>query len=259
MRTVEQALALYLDRLLLRSVLSDEEKRAILELPASASIVGVQHDFVHIGDKIKHACLIVEGLVARFAQIRNGARGFVAFHIPGDMADLHSVVMPNVTWALHAVVPTTILRVPHAELIDLTARFPALALAFWRDCVVDGNVMAQWMVNIARKDAVARVAHLLCEMYLRYEAIGLADDGRFPFAITQINLADAVGLTPIHLNRVLKRLRADGIAIKETDSVRICDFDQLAAIGEFDPAYLQLREADTTIDGAELIRETPEG
>ncbi|WP_404710262.1 Crp/Fnr family transcriptional regulator [Sphingomonas sp. MMS24-J13] len=243
-RTVEQALALYLDRLLVRSVLSDEEKQAILRLPASASIVDVQHDFVRIGDKIKHACLIVDGLVARFAQIRNGTRGFVAFHIPGDMADLHSVVMPNVTWALHAVVPTTILRVPHAALTDLTVRFPAIALAFWRDCVVDGNVMAQWNVNIARKDAAARVAHLLCEMSLRYRAIGLGEDGCFPFAITQINLADAVGLTPIHLNRVLKRLREDGIVTKEADSVRICDFDRLATIGEFDAAYLQLRKAD---------------
>jgi CRP-like cAMP-binding protein len=244
MRSVEQALSLYLDRLLLRSTLSDDEKHAILNLPARASIVDVQHDFVHIGDKIKHACLIVDGLVARFAQIRNGNRGFVAFHIPGDMADLHSVVVPNVTWALHAVVPTTILRVPHAALIDLTARYPALAMAFWRDCVVDGNVMAQWTVNIARKDAVARLAHLLCEMSLRYRAIGLADEGRFPFGITQINLADAVGLTPIHLNRVLKRLREDGVATKDADTVHITDFDRLAAIGEFDPAYLQLHAAD---------------
>jgi CRP-like cAMP-binding protein len=244
MRTVEQALGLYLDRLLLRSILSDDEKQAILALPARASAVDVQHDFVRIGDKVKHACLIVDGLVARFAQIRNGNRGFVAFHIPGDMADLHSVVVPNVTWALHAVVPTTILRIPHAALIDLTARYPAIAMAFWRDCVVDGNVMAQWTVNIARKDAAARVAHLFCETYLRYHAIGLARDGSFPFAITQINLADAVGLTPIHLNRVLKRLREDGMAIKGAEIVRILDFDRLAAIGEFDPAYLQLDEAD---------------
>jgi CRP-like cAMP-binding protein len=242
MRTVEQALGLYLDRLLLRSALSDEERQAILALPAHASVVDVQHDFIRVGDKVRHACLVVDGLVARFAQIRNGTRGFVAFHIPGDMADLHSVVLPNVTWALHAVVPATVLRIPHAALIDLTARYPAIAMAFWRDCVVDGNVLAQWMVNVARKDAVARLAHLFCETYMRYRAIGLARDGRFPFAITQINLADAVGLTPIHLNRVLKRLREDGLAVKEADSVRISDFARLAVIGEFDPAYLQLRE-----------------
>ncbi len=167
---------------------------------------------------------------------------FVAFHIPGDMADLHSLVVPNVTWALHAVVPSTILRIPHAAIVDLTVRFPNLAMAFWRDCVVDGNVMAQWTVNIARKDATARVAHLFCEMFYRYRALGLVAGQRFPFGITQVNLADAVGLTPIHLNRVLKRLREDGAAVKDADSVTIMDFARLAAIGEFDPAYLQLRD-----------------
>ncbi len=240
-RKAGDALGLYLERLLLRSTLSDAERQAILDLPAQATLADVHHDFVRIGDKLNHACLIVEGLVARFAQIRNGDRGFVAFHIPGDMADLHSVVVPNITWALHAVVPSTILRIPHAALIDLTVRFPALALAFWRDCVVDGNVMAQWTVNIARKDAVGRVAHLFCEMYYRYRVIGLVAGGRFPFGITQINLADSVGLTSIHLNRVLKRLREEGIATKEADSVTILDFARLAAVGEFDPAYLQLR------------------
>jgi CRP-like cAMP-binding protein len=239
-RTAQSALALYLDRVLLRSTLSTEERDAIVALPAQAAEVEVEHDFVRVGDHLTHACLIVDGLVGRFAQIRNGNRSIVALHIPGDMADLHSVVLPHVTWALHAMTRSTILRVPHSALRDLAARHPAIATAFWRDCMVDAGMLAQWAVNIGRKDAVARVAHLLCEVATRYAAIGLSSQGRFTFPITQTNLADAVGLTPVHLNRVLKRLKDERIATKEQDSVVVHDWDRLATMGEFDATYLQM-------------------
>lgn len=243
MRTAEAALQLFLARLELRSPLSEEERAAILDLHGQAKTVDVEHDFVSLGDKVSHACLIVDGMAARFAQTRNGQRGIVALHIPGDMADLHSAVAPNVTWALHAVTPSTILKVPHEALRDLVVRYPAIGLAFWGDCVADATVLAQWTVNLSRKDAVGRVAHLLCEMALRYRAIGLGDERRFPFPITQANLADVVGLTPVHLNRVLMRLR-DGIATKEAQEVEIIDHRRLCALGEFDPAYLQLTRTE---------------
>lgn len=242
-RTVQAALALYLDRLLLRSTLSGEERDAILALPAKAAEIEVEYDFVRVGDRLTHACLIVDGLVGRFAQTRNGNRGIVALYLPGDMADLHSVVLPHVSWALHAMTRSTILRVPHSALRDLTERYPAIATAFWRDCMIDAAILAQWVVNIGRKDAVARVAHLLCEIATRYAAIGLLEDGRFAFPITQANLADAVGLTPVHLNRVLKRLKDERIAAKDQDSVMVFDWDRLASIGEFDTAYLHIENA----------------
>lgn len=239
-RSAEAALALYLDRLCLRSPLGDDERAALFDLPSKAQVVGVERDFVRIGDRVEHACLVVDGLVARFAQIRSGTRSFVALHIPGDMADLHSVVAPEVTWALHALTATTILRIPHTAIRTIADRYPALARAFWRDCVVDATVLAQWTVNISRKDALARVAHLLAEMNARYGAIGLKADKTFPFPITQTDLADAVGLTSVHLNRVLGRLRDNALAIKRVDSVTIENAPGLARIGEFDPAYLQL-------------------
>jgi CRP-like cAMP-binding protein len=242
--TTKEAVALFLNRLTLRSPLGEAERAAVLNLPAVSEIADVERDFVHVGDRLNHACLIVDGLVARFAQIHDGARSFVALHIPGDMGDLFSVVEPNITWALHALCPTRVLYVPHQILRDLAARYPALAMAFWRDTVTDANILAQWTVNIGRKDALASVAHLLAEMALRYRANGLGDEREYSFPITQADLADAVALTPVHLNRVLKRLREDGIAIKETNSVRILDFKRLAYVAEFDPAYLQLVRDD---------------
>lgn len=237
---IKPALGRFLDRLLLRSALGATERQAILDLPARAMRADVDHDFVHVGDKVTHACLVVDGLIARFAQISSGERSIVALHIPGEMADLHSVVAPNVTWALHAMTPSTIVQIPHAALRDLTVRFPAIAVAFWRDCVTDANVLAQWTVNLARKDATARVAHLLCEMLTRYSTMGLAQQQSYAFAITQTNLADALGLTQVHLNRTLKRIKEAGLAIKQPDRVIIHDLAGLAALAEFDPAYLQL-------------------
>lgn len=239
-RTAREALALYERRLVLRSPLSAEEREALLGL--DGRITSVRGDFVHLGDRVTEACLVVDGLVARFAQVGNGNRTIVALHIPGDMADLHSVVAPHVTWALHALAPTRILRIRHAALRDLAERFPALHTAFWRDCVVDANVLAQWMVNVTRKEALPRAAHLLCEMQLRYNAIGLGDADGFEFPITQLDLADALGLTAVHLNRVLKRLKEDGLAIKGKTRAVIADQARLSGIAEFDDAYLQLEQ-----------------
>lgn len=243
-RTTDEALALWLKRLALRSELDEAERQAILGLPGEAVAVAAGQDFVRVGERVDHACLIVEGLAARFAQLGNGQRGVVAFHIPGDMADLHSVVARQVTWALQAAAPSRILRIPHAALDALATEHPRLAIAFWRDCIVDANVLAQWTVNIARKDSAARVAHLLCELFLRYRAAGLSGYDFFPFPITQVMLADAVGLTPIHLNRVLKRLRDERLATKDLYEIVLKNGEGLVALGEFDPAYLQF--PDTT-------------
>jgi CRP-like cAMP-binding protein len=235
--STEAALALYLQRLTLRSPLGAEARAALLALPGTATLVDVDRDFVHVGEAANHACLIVEGLVARFAQTRGGERSIVALHIPGDMADLHSVVAPHVTWALHALTPTRILRIPHRAMRALAERWPDIATAFWRDCALDANILARWNANLGRKDALGRVAHLLAELGIRYRLIG-QHDGGFPFPITQVDLADAVGLTPVHLNRVLKRLAEDGLAIKAPGRVEVLDEAGLGRAGDFDPAYL---------------------
>ena len=236
----------------MRSALGEAERAAILALSGECSPVEVRQEFVGIGERVDHACLIVDGLTARFQALASGHRSVVALHVPGDMADLHSVVAPEVTWALQAMTPSRILRIPHAALHALAARYPAIAVAFWRDCVVDANILAQWTVNIGRKVSESRVAHLLCEMGLRYRLSGRGDVDHFPFPITQANLADVVGLTPIHLNRVLRRLAGEGIAAKPGSEVIIDDVARLAAIGEFDPAYLQLSRAFLERDWAPI-------
>jgi CRP-like cAMP-binding protein len=228
----------FLDRLTMRSVLTEREQSQILDLPVRVKQARPNEEFVTLGQRIDHACFVFDGLVGRFDQNSRGERQITALHIPGDMPDLHSVVQPTATSALQALSTSTILEVPHAALRAASGEHPAIAEAFWRDCMVDSMVLAQWVVNVGRRDAKSRVAHLLCEMAWRYKVAPADRQVVFELPMTQCHLADAAGLTPVHVNRTLKALSSIGTRFSQK-TVRIGDWDALVEIGDFDPAYLQ--------------------
>lgn len=229
----------FLQRLLSRSVLTPDEQEAILGLPSHLMQVRANQDFVGLREDVDHASLVVDGLVGRFDQNRNGLRQITAIHLPGDMANLHSVVQPQATSALQALSITTILRVPHEAIRSATARLPALAEALWRDCMVDAAVLSQWILNVGRRDARSRIAHLLCEIATRLRAPVASGAFVFPFAVTQFQLGDAAGLTSVHVNRILRGLREQGIVDVRSQKVRVLDWAALVAAGEFNRNYLQ--------------------
>lgn len=236
-RYTESDLKPFVRQLLTHSQLSSDEQYAILELPFRVLQVGRNRDFVKLGEQVGHACFIVEGLAARFGQNADGERQIMALHIPGDMADLHSVVLPNATSALQALTTTTILQVPHSALRTVAARHQAIAEAFWRACMIDAAILAEWVVNVGRRESKARMAHLLCEMAVRYGA--RADpQGSYDFPVTQNHLAEATAITPVHTNRTLMALRSEGLAQVKFGRVEILDWPRLQRTGEFDPAYL---------------------
>ena len=234
----------FLNKLIGHSSLGEEERNAILHLPGHPAQIQANRDFVRLGERVEHATLIVEGLVGRFAQSHEGERQITAFHVPGDMADLHSVVAPDAPSALQALTVTTIFKVPHHALIDIARRYPAIAEAFWRECVVDAAVLAEWVFNVGRRDARARAAHLLCEAACRYRGLGTGKHVAFSFPVTQLHLADMLALTAVHVNRTLKLLRQEGLVDVHSKSVDITDWDGLVEAGDFDPAYLQIGERD---------------
>jgi CRP-like cAMP-binding protein len=235
---------MFLSRLLRRSVLTGAEQDAILTLPFDAMIVGANRDFVGMGQKTDHACLVSDGLIGRFAQTGAGDRQIIAFHIPGDMVDLQSVVTPHAISPLQALTSATIIRIPHTALRAIATDYPAIAHAFWRDTQVDHGIVCQSLVNLGRRDAASRVAHLLCEMGIRYEQIGQGTQTRYIFPATQNHIADALGLTPIHVNRTLRVLRENGLVTMASKEVTILDWDRLAKRAEFDPSYLQCGQVD---------------
>jgi CRP-like cAMP-binding protein len=237
------ALTRFLRRLDLRSRLGADEQDALLAVRRSARAVSAYTDIVRLGEHVDHICLVAEGYVGRFDQIASGARQIVAIHIPGDMADLPSVVSPKAGWALQSLTPATIVSIPHEAIRALTRRYPALTEAFWRDCVVDGSIFAQGIVNVGRRDAEMRLAHLLCELSMRLDAAGLGTRLSFPLPLTQAVIADALGLTQVHVNRTFKRLRDAGILSIASRSITIHDWDRLARQGEFDATYLLMDQA----------------
>lgn len=229
----------FLDRLLRRSVLTEEEQQAILNLPGHAQQMESNRDFVPLGEHVEHACLVVAGIVGRFDQNGEGTRQITAMHVPGDMCDLHSVVQPLPTSALQALSVATILRVPHSAIRAAAAHYPAVAEALWRDCMVDAAILSEWVVNVGRRDAKTRVAHLICEMATRLHATAGGNDFVFDLPVTQIQLAEATAMTAVHVNRTLQSLRADGLIEWHQRVIRVPQWDALVELAEFDPAYLQ--------------------
>lgn len=230
----------FVDRLTSRSSLTDEEADALLGLAGHARKLRAHVDFVRIGEPVDHSCLIVEGLVGRFGLSQDGARQITCLYIPGDMADLPSVVSPKSAWGLSSLSPTTILRVPHADLRHVAARYPGIAEAFWRDCVADGSIFSEWVVNVGRRHAMARVAHLLCEMAIRCERAGLGDRNAFPLPMTQTDFGDATGLTSVHVNRTLMELRNQSVVTVRAGTVTIHDWQRLVSISDFDGGFMLL-------------------
>jgi CRP-like cAMP-binding protein len=234
------ALQLFVKRLELRTVLTEEEVSALLGLSGQIKEVAAHIDLVQLGGPVNHSCLVVGGLVGRFGQNSEGLRQITCLHIPGDVADLQSVVSPKSGWGLTALTKTTILRLSHTDLRRIAAKHHGIAEAFWRDSVADGSIFSQWVVNVGRRDALSRVAHLFCEMAIRCENAGQGDRQSFPLPITQADLADATGLTNVHINRTLKELRTQSAVELRTGTVTVHDWEKLVALGDFDPAFMLL-------------------
>lgn len=241
--TPRSAIQLFLNRMCNRSALTSAETEAMLTLPGRVIRMPARTDIVCPGDLTDHACLIVDGLAGRFGQVIDGRRQITALHIAGDMCDLHSVVTPRVSWALQTLCPSTVMRIPHRALHQVARTYPTLAEAFWRDCSVDASILSQWVVNVGRRDARSRTAHLLCEMALRMEVAGLGSRMNFRLEATQAQIGDATGLTSVHVNRVYRLLRDSGALTIEGREVRILDWDALVAIADFDPDYLHFGAA----------------
>jgi hypothetical protein len=166
-------------------------------------------------------------------------------HITGEMADLCAVVLPRSSWAYQALIPSTVLRIAHADLLTLCERYPAIAKPFWRDCIVDMAIISEWMVSIARRPAESRLAHLICELQCRYEQAGqIASDGSFCFPVTQAQLADILGMTSIHANRMIRSLREKGLATISKSVIAVSDRPALERLAEFSSNYLHLPPGD---------------
>lgn len=224
------------------ATLSKAEMRAISDLPIRIRALEARQDIVRDGDRPSHCCLILDGWACRYKLLSEGRRQILSFHLPGDIPDLQSLHLHTMDHSLATMKQATVGFIPHENLRELVADFPGVAALLWRDTLVDAASYREWMTGIGRRQAFERIAHLFCELYLKLQAIGLAGELRCPLPITQTDLADALGLTSVHINRVLKEMRGQAMVAIRSGTLMIEAWDELLRVSEFDPAYLHFRK-----------------
>jgi CRP-like cAMP-binding protein len=220
--------------------LTEDEKQALLNLPMQVAQLKADQDIVRQGDRPTRSCLILEGFACTYKVTVEGKRQIHAFNLPGDIPDLQSLHLKVLDASLGTITPCTVGFISHEALWDLCIRYPRIAAAFWREALIDASIFKEWITNIGRREAYARVAHVLCEVLVRLRAVGLAEDHICEFPITQSEFSDATGLSTVHVNRTLQELRGDGLIELKAARLRVLDWDRLKEAGEFDPTYLHL-------------------
>src|SRR5215218_7797083 len=198
-------------------------------------------DIVREGDRPTRSCTLLEGFAAMFKVTAEGKRQITGFHIPGDIPDLQSLHLEVLDTSLGTLTPCTVGFIQHEALHALCDRHPRIAKALWRETLVDAAIFREWTVNVGRREAYARIAHILCELMVRLQVVGLTQDHTAQIPITQNEFADATGLSNVHVNRVLQELRRDGLILLKGDTLQVLDWDQLKQAGDFDPTYLHLQ------------------
>lgn len=224
------------------SALSEDDRRALSKACRSTREFAARQDVISEGERPDHVHLILDGWAARYKLIADGARQFTAYLIPGDFCDLHVTILREMDHGILALTPITVAYIAHGELEALTAERPALTRALWWATLVDEAVLRSWIVNIGRRDARTGIAHLMCEMHVRMRNVGLVEEGGFELPLTQEQLADTLGMTPVHANRVLRQLADDGLIAFKSRHLFIPDVAALRAVAGFDDNYLHVGE-----------------
>ena len=222
--------------------LNDEERRAVLALPHMIRQVGPHEDIATVGERPAHCCLVLKGWAHRYAYTATGDRQILSFYIAGDIPDLQHLYLPVMDHCLASLTACTLAFIPHEAMRTLVVGRPGVMAALWRDTLVDASVYRERIMTLGRRQSLGRTAHLLCEMYMRQRAVGLAGDLSCPLPPTQAELADAVGVTAVHFNRSLRALRAQRRIILHGGQLTIDDWPGLVATAEFDPVYLHFNE-----------------
>lgn len=195
---------------------------------------------VHTGDPLSQSMLLIEGIMSRYIDDRNGMRQLVAIHVPGDFVDLHAFPLKVLDHDVASMTAVTVAIVPHRELEAIEREMPDMARKLWFATLIDAAIHRAWLFRLGRLDALGRVAHFLCETNARLLSAGLGDGRRFALGLTQNDIAEICGLTNVHVNRVMRQLREDRLCVFRSSLVEILEPDQLAARGQFDPAYLYI-------------------
>jgi CRP-like cAMP-binding protein len=238
----EQVLNPFVRKLEYGAELSDADRRILEEAVSDVREIGPRQDLIGEGDRPENVHLIVEGWACRYKLLPDGGRQIMAYLLPGDFCDLHVAILGEMDHSIATISPCKVAYIPDQIIRELISKHETINRALWWATLVDEGTLREWLTTMGRRPADKQLAHLLCELLLRLQAVGLADKNSIEFPITQEELADTLGMSPVHVNRMLQQLRADELITLDNRRLTIPDLRRLQAFAGFDPNYLHLNK-----------------
>ena len=240
-------LILMVDKLALHAPVSAEDRVGILDLPYVSRLIEAGSYVLRDGDTPDQCGLLVSGLAYRHKVSAEGMRQIVSIHIPGEVYDLQQLYIADADNNVQTLTRCEIVMISHKALRRLAAERPSVAHALYSMTIVELSMSREWMLNIGRRDARTRIAHLLCEFAFRLGRQGLPPGQPYALPMTQEQLGDALGLTAVHINRTVKGLVKDGLVAHSKQGVTIPDWELLVAEAGFNSRYLHMTAPDVTV------------
>ncbi len=223
------------------SKLGDSEKEALRALPMRRKAFAENADIISEDSRATECCVILDGMAARYKHVAKGRRSILSIHFAGDLPDLQGLHLAHMDHGISALTPVRVGFISHETIKATIATHQQLENVLMRYALIDASIFRQWIANLSRRTALERIAHIFCEVYVRMSALGLSAPDGFRLPMTQAELGDAAGLSPVHVNRVMQRMRKDGLIISRGDLHAVGDWDRLSNAADFDENYLHLR------------------
>jgi CRP-like cAMP-binding protein len=221
--------------------LDDGDVEALVQMTSRARKIAARHDLIREGDRPGPVFVILEGWACRYKILPSGTRQILAFLMPGDCCDLHIGLLAEMDHSIQAITPARVVAIERVEMDALMDARPRIARAMYISQLIDESTMRAWITSMGRRNSAERVAHLMCELYIRARNIGLTTETTFSLPVSQILLADALGMTSVHINRIFKELRLAGALKLSRGNVEIINPAKLVRIAGFDENYLHRR------------------
>ena len=224
----------------LRAPLDEGDRRALLALPFKTHVIEAGRYLIREGDLHRDCALLLSGFAIRHKMTADGERQIVSVHIPGDFVDLEGALLNVADHSVQALTRAEVATISSDRIVKLIDTHPRVGRAMWIDTLVDSSIFREWVMNVGRRHARQRIAHLLCEFACRLEIAGMGSTHGYEFPMTQEQLADATGLTSVHVNRTLKALEADGLIVRHKRFIQIPNWERLRDMSGFNDLYLHL-------------------
>ncbi|HEY1143927.1 MAG TPA: Crp/Fnr family transcriptional regulator [Sphingomicrobium sp.] len=231
--------------------LSQDDRAAISKVSKVSRVVPPRRDLIREGESPKHVHLMVDGWACRYKTLPDGRRQIVAFFVPGDLCDLNVYILKEMDHSIGAITRLAVADINRDDMDRLTADHPRITQALWWEALVNIAVQREWTLNIGQRTAYERIAHLLVELFMRLRSVGQTQADSCDFPLTQTDIADATGLTAVHVNRTLQELRRDGLIVLERKRLQIPNLRKLKDAAMFNPNYLHLDHEGRHLDANE--------